>query len=163
MPQNYYLYGSDERTKRELIEEWLKRFEMQNGIANEEVNRVDLKGKNYLCRMDHSELKRKKRGGYSHRYIALYSMFDEINFSERDFRKELDELYWRNPNITVIVLGRERSERYPRWFSENLRKYAFLEMEIESDWKSSLSYMPVEHTIPESEMNTIRMRMKLIE
>lgn len=163
MPQNYYLYGTNERIKRELIEEWLKRFEMQNGILCDETSQVDLKGKNYLCRMDQSELKRKKHGGYSHRYIALYSMFDEINFSKRNFKKELDELYWRNPNITVIVLGRERSGKYPKWFSENLRKYSFLEMEIESDWKNSLSYMPVEHTIPESEMNTIRMRMKLID
>ena len=52
MPQNYYLYGNNERIKRELIEEWLKRFEMQNGILCDEINQVDLKGKNYLCRMD---------------------------------------------------------------------------------------------------------------
>jgi len=162
MPQNYYLYGNNERIKKELIEEWLKRFEMQNGILNDEVNQVDLKGKNYLCRMDQSELKRKKHGGYSHKYIALYGMFDEINFSKRDFQKELNEIYWKNPNMIIVVLGEKKSSKYPKWFSESLKKYSFLEMEIESNWKNSLSYMTVEHTIPENEINTIRMKMKLI-
>lgn len=162
MAQNYYLYGMNESNQNSLICEWLKRFEMQNGILCDEMNKVDLKGKNYLCRMDYSELKRKKHGGYSHRYVALYSMFDEINFSKRNFQKELDELYWKNPNITIIVLGKKKSEKYPKWFSENLRKYSFLEMEIESNWKNNLSYMPIENTIPENEINTIRKRMKLI-
>lgn len=162
MAQNYYLYGTSELNQNALLQEWLKRFEMQNGILNEEVNKVDLKGKNYLCRMDYSELKRKKYGSYSHRYIALYSMFDDINFSKRDFQKELKDLYWKNPNMTIIVLGEKKSEKYPKWFSESLKKYSFLEMEIESNWKNNLLFMPIERTIPESEINIIRKRMRLI-
>ena len=163
MPQNYYLYGLNERNQNALLKEWLKRFEIQNGLINDEIKQVDLKGKNYLCRMDYSELKRKKYGGYSHKYIALYSTFDEINFSKRDFEKELDDLYWQNPNIIIIIIGKKESEKYPKWFSKNLRKYSFLEMEIQSDWKNNLSYMPVEYIIPENEINIIRKRMKLID
>lgn len=162
MPQNYYLYGNDERIMKKLMKEWLKRFEIQNGIQNDEVKHVDFKGKNYLCRMDKSELKRKKNGGYSHRYIALYRTFDDINFSKRNFKEELKELFWKNPDMIIIVFGEKKSEKYPKWFSESLKKYSFLEMEIESEWKNNLSYMSVERIIPENEMNKIRMRMKLI-
>lgn len=151
MAQRYYLYGENEKKQIELIKEWLKRFEMQNGIENEN-DQVDLKGKRYVCRMDFSEYKRKLRGGYTHKYVALYMNIDEINLMKRDLEDEIDEMTYKNPNMIIFITGKYAICKYPCWIKRIYRKYSFNEMNSDLSMKQIISFLLVENVIPETEI-----------
>ena len=146
MALRYYLYGESEENQIELIQEWLRRFEMMNGIENDQV---DLKGRKYVCRMDYSELKRKKRGGYTHKYVALYMNIDEINLMKRDLEYEIDEMMFKNPNMIIFITARRAMHIYPRWLNRIYRKYSFSEVNSDLSVNQVISFLPVVNTIPD--------------
>lgn len=149
MALRYYLYGKNEENQIELIKEWLRRFEMMNGIENE---RVDFKGKKYVCRMDYSEYKRKLRGGYTHKYVALYMNIDEINLMKRDLEDEIDEMTYKNPNMIIIITGRYVMYKYPYWLNRIYQKYSFSEVNSDLSMNQVISFLLVENIIPEFEI-----------
>ena len=152
MAQRYYLYGGTEEKKNDVLREWLRRYEMMNGLEDENEKGVDLKGKRYLCRMDYSEYKRKQRGGYSHRYIALYKDIDEMDLMRRDLEKEIRELNEKNPKMIIIIIGKYSMKKYPKWLNRIYEKESFIPINIEQTFNQILPFLIVENNIPDYEI-----------
>ena len=102
--------------------------------------------------MDYSEYKRKKRGGYSHKYVALYMNIDEINLMRRNLENEIDELMYKNPNMIILITARYAMCKYPRWLNRIYRKYSFNEVNSDLSMNQVISFLSVENTIPEFEI-----------
>ena len=164
MEHGYYLCGGNEEKRSVLVKEWLRRFEMMNGIEFDDEHHVDYDGKDYLCRMDYTEIKRKKRGGYSNRYVAFYENIDDLDLMKRNLDKEIKELKERNPNIIIIITAKYSMSKYPIWLNQIYLKYSFSEFNLDNkDLEIILSYLVVEKVISEPDIRRFKYKREKTE
>ena len=161
MPLNYYIYSVNEEERTRLIRQWLRRYEMMNGIEKENEDLVDYKGNDYLCRMDYCEYKRKQKGGYSHKYVVLYENIDELDLMQRNLDKEIEEIRSKNPGMIILITARHCMNKYPQWLNKIYQKYSFCEINADQQMNQIIPFLSVENNIPEPEILRFKFKYNL--